>query len=77
MKKLIIGSIFTVAIAVTVALNVNLTSSQSVLSDVALSNVEALAKGEGDIYACCPPFHFVCSTEDGYYMKGVIKIGGC
>ena len=68
MKKQIFGGIAIVAIAVAVALNVNMVNKKSdKTSLLALANVEALAQNEsggdkgtlygnaaGDRYCCCP-----------------------
>jgi hypothetical protein len=48
MKKMIIGGVAAIVIAVLAGVNVNLNSqSENLLSDLALANVEALASGEG------------------------------
>jgi hypothetical protein len=47
MKKMILGGIAVIVIAVLAAVNVNMNSqSENLLSDFALANVEALANGE-------------------------------
>jgi hypothetical protein len=52
MKKVILGGIAVVVIAVMAAVNVSLGSqSENLLSDLALANVEALAQNE-DGYGC-------------------------
>jgi hypothetical protein len=58
MKKIILGGIAAVVIAVLAAVNVKLNSqSENLLSDLALANVEALASGEtsggGGAYLTC------------------------
>jgi hypothetical protein len=55
MKKIICGSIAVLAIAATIVFNVNLNTQSKKLSDISLTNVEALADGEssGSSYDCC------------------------
>ena len=71
MKKLIICSVFAIAFAVAIALNVNSTSNQSVLPDLTLSNVEALAIGEGGNYKCYPPYYDTCEKEGDIFVPGI------
>ena len=52
MKKIIIGGIATIAIIAAMALNVNFSAKNDNSSDIFLSNLEALARGEGG--APCP-----------------------
>ena len=54
MKKKILGGFAVLAIAVTMALNVNLNANNNDISDISLSNVEALVYGETVIIGCCP-----------------------
>ena len=49
MKKIIIGGIATIAIVAAMALNVNFNAKNDNLSDIFLSNVEALAGNEGGV----------------------------
>lgn len=46
MKKKIIGAVLITAMAVTVGWNFNQSKKEIILSDLALANVEALARGE-------------------------------
>jgi hypothetical protein len=47
MKKIILGGVAAIVIAVLAGVNVNMNSqSENLLSDLALANVEALASGE-------------------------------
>ena len=48
MKKKIFGGIAVAAIALTMALNVNISANNNSLSDISLANVEALAAADGD-----------------------------
>jgi hypothetical protein len=53
MKKIILGGIAAIVIAVLAAVNVNMNSqSENLLSDIALANVEALAQESGGISMC-------------------------
>jgi hypothetical protein len=54
MKKKIISIAFVAAIAVAAAWNFTQSKTEVELSDLALTNVEALASGEGTIKGCCP-----------------------
>jgi hypothetical protein len=47
MKKIILGGVAAIVIAVMAAVNVSMNSQNENLSDLALANVEALAAGEG------------------------------
>ena len=51
MTKKILGGIAVIAIAATMALNINFSANNTSLSDLSLANVEALAQGE--VYADC------------------------
>jgi hypothetical protein len=53
MKKIICGSIAVLAIAATIVFNVNLNTQSEKLSDISLTNVEALADGESPEQICC------------------------
>jgi hypothetical protein len=52
MKKIICGSIAVLVIAATIAFNVNLNTQSEKLSDISLTNVEALADGESVSIPC-------------------------
>ena len=68
MKKVLLSSIFAVALIVTVGYGVNKSmNSDANLSDLALANVEALAQNEnpGTNWDCAPSTKIVC-----YWMNG-------
>ena len=73
MKKKILGGIAVVAIAITMALNVNFSAKNNNLSDLTLANVEALAQIEiiGDCF-----MSETCSTDNTYIACCVMIIGG-
>jgi hypothetical protein len=68
MKKVILGGVAAIVIAILAAVNVNLNSqSENLLSDLALANVEALAK-EGEIIVgdlCMYSYANFCTNWDG------------
>ena len=53
MKKKIVSVAIVAAVAVAAAWGFNQSNNEMALSDVALSNVEALASGEWATYWCC------------------------
>jgi hypothetical protein len=74
MKKIILGGIAIVAIAVMAAVNVNMNSqSENLLSDLALANVEALADGEGGTNGCKFSLLRICTTvhSDHYLYRNL------
>ena len=60
MKKKILGVAIIAAMALTASWNFNQSKNEVELSDLALANVEALARGEGG---------FNCYWEDRNYIK--------
>jgi hypothetical protein len=69
MKKKILGGIAVLAVAAVAAVNVNFNSQKSGLSDVLLSNVEALANDEDDgISRPCPYNGGTCNIEVGSHF---------
>jgi hypothetical protein len=53
-SKIMAGCIAAIAIATVTALNVNFSEKTNDLSDIVLTNIEALAVGEDDSVTCCP-----------------------
>ena len=73
MMKNIIKVAFVAAIAMVSGITVFNVQKSEVLSDIALSNVEALAyhvESGDEEYECEAPFNAVCSIELGVELKG-------
>jgi len=72
MKKVLLSSIFAVALLATAGWGVNKSMSNDAgLSDMALSNVEALANGEVTFpYLCRHTSADDCVNDDGYQIYG-------
>jgi len=71
MKKKILGGIAVIAIAAMTTWNVNFSAKTNGLSNVMLSNVEALAEESNppsDLY-----YKLYCSNYNNYYMCGYTK----
>jgi hypothetical protein len=79
MKKKIMSIAFVAAIAVAAAWNFSQSSNETVLSDVALSNIEALASGEGGgrgtLYGNSSGTRFCCCP--GNNSCGAASCSGC
>ena len=79
MKKMIFGGIVILGIGSTVAFNVNFNTHT--LSDLALKNVEALARGEGDEWDCCTEYDLQCDmTGDPNTQRDGMRVppgSGC
>ena len=71
MKKKIIGSVLIAAIAVAAGWNFNQSKNEMRLSELALTNVEALANGESGNYDCIKPYTYTFSYEGSYKLSGV------
>ena len=76
MKKKILGIIAIVAIALTMALNINFSAKNNRLSDLSLANIEALAKKEGDDGGTCgwgkADYGYLCGIDQSlalYYFS--------
>ena len=73
MNKKVLKVAFVAAIAMVSGINVFNAQQSEVLSDVALSNVEALAyhvESGDEEYECEAPFNAVCCIELGVELKG-------
>ena len=66
MKKIIFNSIAVLAIAATIAFNVNLSKQGNGLSDISLANLEALANESNEnvkLYVHCEGTDVICLGE--------------
>ena len=78
MKKILLGGIAIVAIAVATALSVNVKSNDSGLSDLGVKNTEALATmscGQGTLYGNASETSFCCCP--GSNSCGAASCSGC
>jgi hypothetical protein len=71
MKKKIFGAALITAMAITAGWNFNQSKNEMRLSELALTNVEALANGESGNYDCIKPYTYTCSYEGSYKLPGV------
>ena len=65
MKRKIFGVAFLVALVVTAGWNFNRNMNETKLNDLALANVEALARDEGSTVKCCKDPLDQCTLSSG------------
>jgi hypothetical protein len=68
MKKIICGSIAVLAIAATIVFNVNLNAQGEKLSDISLTNVEALADTEAPVFDCPGGWTICVQVNEGTWF---------
>ncbi|WP_300761230.1 NVEALA domain-containing protein [uncultured Parabacteroides sp.] len=77
MKKKIFGAVIIAAMALAAGWNFNQSKNEVALSDLALANVEALARDEGGDYWWCCGYWGNCKADNGMYIHGVFRMVPC